>query len=42
MLLFLANPAEAKDLYERNKAEAQRRWRQYNRLAAMDFSAEKK
>ena len=40
--LSKANPAEAKDLYERNKAEAQRRWRQYNRLAAMDFSAEKK
>ena len=40
--LSKSNPTEAKELYERNKAEAQRRWRQYNRLAAMDFSTEKK
>ena len=40
--LAKANPAEAEALYAKNKADAQRRWRQYNRLAAMDFSAEKK
>ena len=40
--LSKANPTHAKELYESNKADAQRRWRQYNRLAAMDFSTEKK
>ena len=40
--LSKSNPAHAKELYETNKADAQRRWRQYNRLAAMDFSTEKK
>jgi len=40
----LANskPERAKTLFEANKNEAQRRWRQYNRLASMDFSTEKK
>ena len=40
----LANskPERAKTLFEANKNEAQRRWRQYNRLASMDFSPEKK
>ena len=39
--LAKANPEHAEELYKRNKADAQRRWRQYNRLAAMDFSSEK-
>lgn len=39
--LSKSNPNEAQSLFERNKFEAQRRWRQYNRLAAMDFSTEK-
>jgi len=37
-----ANPAHAEELFAKNKFDAQRRWRQYNRLAAMDFSPEKK
>ena len=40
--LSKANPAHAKELFELNKFEAQRRWRQYNRLASMDFASEKK
>lgn len=39
--LSKANPAHAKELFELNKFEAQRRWRQYNRLASMDFASEK-
>ncbi len=39
----LANsrPERAKELFEANKKEAKRRWRQYNRLAAMNFEEEK-
>ncbi|MDP0488953.1 MAG: pyruvate:ferredoxin (flavodoxin) oxidoreductase [Fusobacterium sp. JB020] len=37
-----ANPTHAEELFAKNKFDAQRRWRQYNRLAAMDFSSEKK
>ncbi|MGL6132497.1 MAG: pyruvate:ferredoxin (flavodoxin) oxidoreductase [Fusobacteriaceae bacterium] len=40
--LTKSNPAKAKDLFAANKAEAQRRWRQYERLSGMDFSTEKK
>ncbi|MDR3259515.1 MAG: pyruvate:ferredoxin (flavodoxin) oxidoreductase [Fusobacteriaceae bacterium] len=40
--LAKSSPEESKKLFERNKAEAQRRWRQYQRIATMDFSAEKK
>ena len=39
--LAKTNPKEAEALYTRNRRDAQRRWRQYNRIAAMDFSAEK-
>jgi pyruvate-ferredoxin/flavodoxin oxidoreductase len=39
--LAKSKPERAKTLFEANKKEAQRRWRQYNRLAAMDFEAEK-
>lgn len=38
--LAKSNPTEAEALYARNKADAQRRWKQYKRLAAMDFSNE--
>lgn len=38
--LAKSHPEEAKALFERNKKESQRRWRQYQRLAAMDFSTE--
>ncbi len=34
-----ANPAEADNLFKQNQADAERRWKQYKRLAAMDFSA---
>ncbi|MGL4533927.1 MAG: pyruvate:ferredoxin (flavodoxin) oxidoreductase [Fusobacteriaceae bacterium] len=40
--LTKSNPGHATELFARNKAEAQRRYRQYERLAAMDFSTEKK
>jgi pyruvate-ferredoxin/flavodoxin oxidoreductase len=40
--LAKSSPEESKILFERNKDEAQRRWRQYQRIATMDFSAEKK
>jgi len=39
--LAATSPVEAKELFDRNKFEAQRRWRQYVRLANMDFSTEK-
>ncbi|MDR1834364.1 MAG: pyruvate:ferredoxin (flavodoxin) oxidoreductase [Fusobacteriaceae bacterium] len=39
--LMASKPAEARELFARNKAEAQRRWRQYQRLASLDFSTEK-
>ena len=34
------NPAEADKLLEGNKADAQRRYRNYQRMLAMDFSNE--
>jgi pyruvate-ferredoxin/flavodoxin oxidoreductase len=37
-----SNPERAKELFARNKEEAARRWRQYQRLASLDFSTEKK
>ncbi|MGL4392518.1 MAG: pyruvate:ferredoxin (flavodoxin) oxidoreductase, partial [Fusobacteriaceae bacterium] len=37
-----SNPEHAKVLFEQNKNEAMRRWRQYERLASMDFAGEKK
>ena len=40
--LVKSKPETAAILFEKNKAESQRRWRQYQRLAAMDFSSEKK
>jgi len=35
-----SNPEHAKELFEHNKKDAQRRWRQLNRLAQADFSNE--
>jgi len=35
-----SNPEHAKALFEHNKKDAQRRWRQLNRLAMADFSNE--
>ena len=40
LTLSKSNPEHAKELFAENKFEAQRRWRQYKRLAAMDFSEE--
>ncbi|MDY5305371.1 thiamine pyrophosphate-dependent enzyme, partial [Fusobacterium gastrosuis] len=40
--LTKTNPEEAKSLFEKNQWDAQRRWRQYKRLASLDFSEEKK
>ncbi|MGL4687252.1 MAG: pyruvate:ferredoxin (flavodoxin) oxidoreductase [Fusobacteriaceae bacterium] len=37
-----SNPERAKKLFAQNKEESMRRWRQYERLASMDFSTEKK
>ncbi|MCI5725683.1 MULTISPECIES: pyruvate:ferredoxin (flavodoxin) oxidoreductase [Fusobacterium] len=39
--LTKSNPEEAKVLFELNKKEAQKRWRQYKRLAALDYAEEK-
>ena len=39
--LTKSNPEEAKILFEANKKEAQKRWRQYKRMAALDYSEEK-
>ena len=35
-----SNPEHAQALFEHNKKDAQRRWRQLNRLASADFSNE--
>ncbi|MDD3324434.1 MAG: pyruvate:ferredoxin (flavodoxin) oxidoreductase [Sulfurospirillaceae bacterium] len=35
-----SNPEQAQALFEKNKQDAQRRWRQLNRLASADFSNE--
>lgn len=40
--LTKSRPEEAKVLFEENKESAQKRWRQYQRLASLDFSAEAK
>jgi len=40
--LTKSNPERAKVLFEQNKNEAGRRWRQLQRLASLDFSTEKK
>ncbi|MGL5122843.1 MAG: pyruvate:ferredoxin (flavodoxin) oxidoreductase [Fusobacteriaceae bacterium] len=37
-----SNPERAKRLFAQNKEESMRKWRQYERLASMDFSTEKK
>lgn len=34
-------PERAKELFAKNKKEAQRKWRQYNRMAELDYSSEK-
>ncbi len=34
------NPEHAQALFDQNKKDAQRRWRQLNRLASADFSNE--
>ena len=39
--LTKSNPEEAKILFETNKRDAQKRWRQYKRMAALDYSEEK-
>lgn len=39
--LSKAQPERAKLLFEENKKEAQKRWRQYKRLASLDYSEEK-
>ena len=39
--LTKSNPEQAKVLFEANKKEAQKRWRQYKRMAALDYSEEK-
>ena len=39
--LAKSNPEEAKILFETNKKDAQKRWRQYKRMAALDYSEEK-
>ena len=39
--LTKSNPEEAKILFEINKRDAQKRWRQYKRMAALDYSEEK-
>ena len=40
--LAKSKPEHAKDLFAKNKSESQRRWRQYQRLASLDFTAEAK
>ena len=42
MTLKKTNPNEAIDLFEKNMFDAQRRWRQYKRLASLDYSDEKR
>ena len=42
MTLKKTNPDEANELFEKNMWDAQRRWRQYKRLASLDFSDEKR
>lgn len=34
------NPAEAKALFEKNELDSKKRWRQYKRLASLDYSDE--
>ena len=38
--LLKTNPEKAKALFEKNKKDSQKRWRQYKRLANLDFSDE--
>lgn len=42
MTLKKTNPDEASNLFEKNMWDAQRRWRQYKRLASLDYSDEKR
>ena len=42
MTLKKTNPDEANNLFEKNMFDAQRRWRQYKRLASLDYSDEKR
>jgi pyruvate-ferredoxin/flavodoxin oxidoreductase len=39
--LAKSNPERAAVLFKKNKAEAQKRWRQYQRLASLDYTVEK-
>ena len=39
--LAKSNPERATVLFKANKHEAQRKWRQYQRMASLDFSPEK-
>ena len=36
--LTKSNPEAAKELFKKNKEEAQRRWKQYQRIASLDYS----
>ncbi len=42
LTLMKTNPTEAKALFDKNQWDSQRRWRQYKRLASLDFSEEKR
>ncbi|WP_276797103.1 pyruvate:ferredoxin (flavodoxin) oxidoreductase [Fusobacterium gonidiaformans] len=42
LTLMKTNPNEAKALFDKNQWDSQRRWRQYKRLASLDFSEEKR
>ena len=41
LTLTKTNPEEAKALFEKNELDSQKRWRQYKRLANLDYSDEK-
>lgn len=40
LTLMKTNPAEAKALFEKNELDSKKRWRQYKRLASLDYSDE--
>lgn len=42
LTLTKMNPNEAQSLFNKNQWDSQRRWRQYRRLASLDFSEEKR
>ncbi|WP_288875875.1 pyruvate:ferredoxin (flavodoxin) oxidoreductase [uncultured Fusobacterium sp.] len=41
MSLLKTNPQEAEKLFKKNQKDSQKRWRQYKRLASLDFAEEK-